>query len=88
MKTDKARTILELQNLVNDILADKVIEPQEVRQLKAWLLENQRAADEFAPMLKVIDDSLQDGIIDAEETQALYEGVIDCLVTLRSRTSN
>lgn len=87
-KTDKARTILELQNLVNDILADKVIEPQEVRQLKAWLLENQRTADEFAPMLKVIDDSLQDGIIDAEETQSLYEGVIDCLVTLRSRTSN
>ena len=87
-KTDKARTILELQNLVNDILADKVIEPQEVRQLKAWLLENQRTADEFAPMLKVIDDSLQDGIIDAEETQSLYEGVIDCLVALRSRTSN
>lgn len=88
MKTDKARTILELQNLVNDILADNVIEPQEVRRLKAWLLANQRAADEFAPMLKVIDDSLQDGIIDAEETQALYEGVIDCLVTIRSRASN
>ena len=85
-KTEKARTIQELQNLVNDILADKVIEPQEVRQLKAWLLANQRSADEFAPMLKLIDESLLDGIIDADETQALYEGVIDCLVTLRSRT--
>ena len=84
----KAKTIQELQNLVNDILADKVIEPQEVRQLKAWLLANQSSPDEFAPMLKLIDESLVDGIIDADETQALYEGVIDCLVTLRARTSD
>lgn len=84
-RNEKARTIQEFQNLVNGILADKVIEPQEVRQLKAWLMANRRASDDFAAMLKLIDESLQDGIIDADETQALYEGIIDCLLTLRER---
>ena len=86
-RTEKARVIQELQNLVNDILADKKIEPQEVRQLKAWLLANRTSDAEFAPMIKVIDDSLVDGVIDADETQAIYEGVIDCLITLRERSS-
>ena len=36
-------------------------------------------------MIKLIDESLVDGIIDADETQAIYEGVIDCLITLRER---
>ena len=81
----KARAIQDLQNLVNDILADKKIEPQEVRQLKAWLMANRQSPDDFAPMIKLIDESLVDGIIDAEETQAIYEGVIDCLITLRER---
>ena len=86
-RSAKARAIQELQNLMNDILADKRIEPQEVRQLKAWLMANRQAPDDFAQMLKLIDDSLLDGIIDEEETQAIYEGVIDCLLTLRERKS-
>lgn len=84
-RSAKALAIQELQNLVNDILEDKKIEAQEVRQLKAWLLANKQAPEDFAPMLKVIDDALVDGIIDADETQAIYEGVIDCLITLRER---
>lgn len=81
----KAQTILEFQNLVNDILADKRIDAQEVRQLKAWLLANRNSPADFARMIKLIDESLLDGIIDEEETQAIYEGVIDCLITLRER---
>ena len=84
-RSAKAQAIQELQNLVNDILEDKKIEAQEVRQLKAWLLANRQTPDDFAQMLKIIDDSLVDGMIDAEETQAIYEGVIDCLITLRER---
>ena len=84
-RSPKAMAIQELQNLVNDILEDKKIEAQEVRQLKAWLIANKQAPEDFAQMLKIIDDSLVDGIIDAEETQAIYEGVIDCLITLRER---
>lgn len=83
----KAKAIQELQNLVNDILADKKIEPQEVRQLKAWLMANKQSPDDFAPMIKLIDESLVDGVIDETETQAIYEGVIDCLITLRERRS-
>ena len=82
----KMQVIQELQNLVNDILADKKIDPQEVRQLKAWLIANKRAPEDFSQILKIIDDSLVDGIIDANETQAIYEGVIDCLITLRERS--
>lgn len=84
-KSEKARTIQDFQGLVNDILADNKIEPQEVRRLKAWLLSNQQSQNDFAAMLKLIDDSLVDGVIDEEETQALYEGIMDCLVTLRER---
>ena len=86
-RTAKARTIQELQDLVNDILADKKIEPQEIRQLKAWLIVNKQSPDDFAQMIKLIDESLVDGIIDGTETQAIYEGVIDCLITLRERRS-
>ncbi len=85
VRSAKALAIQELQNLVNDILEDKKIEAQEVRQLKAWLLASKQAPEDFAQMLKIIDDSLVDGIIDAEETQSIYEGVIDCLITLRER---
>lgn len=84
-RSPKALAIQELQNLVNDILEDKKIEAQEVRQLKAWLIANKQVPEDFAQMLKIIDDSLVDGIIDADETQAIYEGVIDCLITLRER---
>ncbi len=81
----KAQKIQEFQELVNGILADNRIEPQEVRQLKAWLLANRQEPDDFTQMLKVIDESLVDGIIDSDETQAIYEGAIDCLITLRDR---
>lgn len=81
----KLQAIQELQNLVNDILTDRRIEPQEVRKLKAWLIANRQSPCDFAPMFKLIDESLVDGIIDADETQAIYEGVIDCLITLRER---
>ena len=81
----KAQKIQEFQELVNGILADNRIVPQEVRQLKAWLLANRQEPDDFTQMLKVIDESLVDGIIDSDETQAIYEGAIDCLITLRDR---
>ena len=84
-RSAKAQTIQEFQNFVNDILADKKIEPQEVRQLKAWLMANRQSPDDFSQMFKLIDESLVDGIIDADETQAIYEGIIDCLITLRER---
>ena len=84
-RSAKAQTIQEFQSLVNEILADKRIDPQEVRQLKAWLMDNKQSDGDFAQMFKLIDESLADGVIDAEETQAIYEGVIDCLITLRER---
>lgn len=84
-RSAKARTIQEFQSLVNRILADKQIDPQEARQLKAWLMANRQSESDFEQMFKLIDESLVDGIIDADETQAIYEGVIDCLITLRER---
>lgn len=84
-RSAKAQAIHEFQSLVNEILADKQINPQEVRQLKAWLMANRQSPDDFAQMFKLMDESLVDGIIDAKETQAIYEGVIDCLITLRER---
>ena len=48
-------------------------------------MANRQSPDDFAPMFKTIDESLLDGMIDEDETQAIYEGVIDCLITLRER---
>lgn len=87
-RSEKAKVIQELQDLVNDILEDKKIEPQEVRQLKAWLLANKQDASDFVKMIRILDESLEDGIIDEKETQAIYEGVIDCLLTIRDRPSS
>ena len=84
-RSPKAQAIQEFQNLVNEILADRQINPQEVRQLKAWLMANRQSPNDFSQMLKLIDESLVDGVIDADETQAIYEGVIDCLMALRER---
>ena len=48
-------------------------------------MAHRQKQDDFAAMFKVIDESLVDGIIDTDETQAIYEGIIDCLITLRER---
>ena len=48
-------------------------------------MANKQSSNDFAAMFKIIDESLVDGVIDAEETQSIYEGVIDCLITLRER---
>ncbi len=84
-RNPKMRKIQEFQDFVNGILADNELNPQEVRQLKAWLVANKQKPDDFSAMIGLLDEALVDGVIDAEETQAIYEGVFDCLITLRER---
>ena len=38
-------------------------------------------------MFKLIDSAIMDGAIDEEEPQSLYEGMLDCITTLRKRQS-
>ena len=84
-KTSRQQEFQEFQKLVVDILADNRIEPQEVRVLKAWLEIHKKDEADFKSMFLLIDRTLEDGIIDEQETQQLYEGILDCIITLRAR---
>ena len=68
-------------------LADSVIEVDEILQIKAWLSAHVVLSDDFMKMFNLIDAVLADGKIDDVETQYLYEGLLDCMITLRNRQS-
>lgn len=84
-KDVKARDIQEFQRLVAEILEDNIIEAQEVRRVKAWLVENSKFSLEFARPIRLMDEALQDGVIDEREQSLIYEAFLDCVILLRQR---
>lgn len=84
-RSKRIQDLKEFQVLVNSVIADNVIEPAEILQIKAWLVEHRVLEDDFRQMFGLIDKSLEDGRIDDVETQSLYEGMLDCISTLRKR---
>lgn len=63
----------------NGILADDVIEIRELEILKSWLNRHKRRRDDFHTMLKLIDDVVADGVVDADELQRLYAAAVEVL---------
>ena len=84
-RSKRVQDLKEFQVLVNNVLADNVIEVDEVLQIKAWLSDHVVLSDDFMKMFNLIDEVLADGKIDDVETQYLYEGLLDCMTTLRNR---
>lgn len=82
---EKIRVIQDFQSLMLGILADNRIEPQEVRQIKAWLVEHSQYPNEFRKAISLFDDALKDGVISDVEQSLIFEAVLDCLITLRAR---
>lgn len=69
----------EFMCIWNGILADDVIEVSELEVLKSWLNRHKRRRDDFHTMLKLIDDVVADGVVDAEESQRLYAAAVEVL---------
>ena len=86
-RSKRIQDLKEFQVLVNNVLADNMIEVDEILQLKAWLSDHVVLRDDFSKMFNLIDEVLADGKIDDVETQCLYEGLLDCMTTLRNRQS-
>lgn len=84
-RSKRVQDLKEFQVLVNKVLADSVIEVEELLQIKCWLLEHKVLDGDFDAMFKLIDATLADGKIDDVETQSLYAGMLDCMSTLRKR---
>ena len=77
----------EFQAMVNRVIEDKVIEVDEMLEIKTWLAEHKVLDEDFSEMFKLIDSAIMDGTIDEDETQRLYEGMLDCITVLRKRQS-
>lgn len=86
-RSKRVQDLKEFQVLVNNVLADNVIEVGEILQIKTWLSDHLILSDDFMKMFNLIDEVLADGKIDDVETQSLYEGLLDCMTTLRNRQS-
>ena len=86
-RSKRVQDMKEFQVLVNKVIEDSVIEVEEVLEIKSWLAEHKVLDADFAEMFKLIDSAIMDGTIDEEETQRLYEGMLDCISTLRKRQS-
>lgn len=69
----------EFMCIWNGILADDVIEARELEILKSWLNRHKRRRDDFHTMLKLIDDVVADGVVDADESQRLYAAAVEVL---------
>ena len=72
----------EFTDLWNQILADDVIEMSELIMLKTWLNRHKRRRDDYLEMLQLIEVVAEDGVVDIDEMQLLYDAagrVLECL---------
>lgn len=86
-RTKKMQDLRDFQHLVNRIIADSVIEPSEIIEVKEWLESHKLRPDEFSTTIAAIDAALQDGVVNETETQQLYEKMLDCIIELKERPS-
>lgn len=66
----------EFLALWNGILADDVLEVDELLMIKSWLIKHRRRPDDYAGMIAAIDNSIQDGVVDADESLSLYNEAV------------
>ena len=85
LRSKKSKDVLEFRILVNKIIEDNEITADEVVSVRDWLLAHKVLDDDFQSMLTTIDAALEDGVVDEIETTKLYEGMLDCIITLRHR---
>ena len=70
------------------VIADDVIEPREMLEIKAWLEAHKVLPSDFAQTFHIISDLLKRGKIGRvgdDDMKDLYSGLLDCLNELRRR---
>ena len=84
----RTQDLREFQYLVNLVIADDIIEPQEMLEIKAWLEAHKVLDADFSQTLRLIADLLKrekSGQIGDNDMQELYTSLLDCLNELRRR---
>ncbi len=85
IRSRRIRDLREFQCMINRIIADNIIEPDECREIKIWLLDHKEQQSDFDEVISAIDEALADQHINEEETQRIYEHLLDCMNDLKSR---
>ena len=86
----RTQDLREFQYLVSRVIADDIIEPCEMLEIKAWLESHKVLPSDFAQTFRLISDLLKigkSGRVDGDNMKDLYFGLLDCLNELRRRPS-
>ena len=84
----RTQDLREFQYLVNRVLADDIIEPREILEIRAWLEAHKVLPSDFAQTLTLVSDMLKRGKslrVGGDDMKDLYSGMLDCLNELRRR---
>lgn len=79
--SDKTKVMQKLQKIVMEIIDDREISDDEVRELKAWLEEHKELKGyyPFDKIFEVVEDTLLDGVMDQDEQLILLE-ILDAFI--------
>lgn len=83
-RSKRLQDLTDFQLLLNQVLLDGVIEPDEAVQLRDWLIAHRALELEFAPALAILDRIIA-GSASADDAQPLYSSLLDALRDLRAR---
>lgn len=84
----RTQDLREFQYLVNRVIADDIIEPREMLEIKSWLEAHKVLPSDFAKTLHLVSDLLESGKsgrVGGDDMKDLYSGLLDCLNELRRR---
>lgn len=84
----RTQDLREFQYLVNRVIADDIIEPREMLEIKAWLEAHKVLPSDFTQTLRLVSDLLKRGksrSVGGDDMKDLYSGLLDCLNELRRR---
>ena len=84
----RTQDLREFQYLVNRVIADDMIDPREMLEIKAWLEAHKVLPSDFAKTLGLVPDLLKkgkSGRVGGDDMKDLYSSLLDCLNELRRR---
>lgn len=84
----RTQDLREFQYLVNRVIADDIIEPREMLEIKSWLEAHKVLSSDFSHTLQLVSDLMESGKsgrVGGDDMKDLYSGLLDCLNELRRR---
>lgn len=85
----RTQDLREFQYLVSRVIADDVVDPREMLEIRSWLEAHRILPSDFAQTLQLVSILLKRekvGCVDgSDDMKELYSGLLDCLNELRRR---